>query len=1018
MINTARKENLQSVHEMAKVGNFAGAIQKLKKLHEQHPSFPLYVEKIKEYEKKLKGNTASSAVAEHEEKGEAKESPADAQLVEAEIKKCIELASKGKTSEARKSLTESLSLHPRNLNILVALARVDLIDERFVDSLRKAKAVLEGDKQSREAYRIAEQAAIELGFFQEANSYFLSQPPVVNPKNPRQRGANPSLHLQFKLPPILGSGNDYRHIVEKAKCFSYESNRYTKKVSVIIPVFNRSQILANTLAALTHQTYPRELIEVLVVDDGSCDDVISVVRKYENRINLYYSRQPDKGFRLAAARNIGLRQAQGDVMVFMDADILPLPEDIEKYMKIMHVSEDALLIGHRRYVDVSEVNDDMILDDIAAVLYLPSINPNNDVADSKTSTGESIDWRFPVYERTEFLINDPWPFTKAAGGNIAFSRKLLEKAGYVDEEFIAWGCEDAEHGYRFFNAGAYFIPMMDIVSLHQEPLTQASPSADEDSFRKKGHAITKEIFSRKCPAPVVRRYTPGASFDVPKVSIYIPAYNAARYIQDAVQSCLDQSFGDLEVCICDDGSTDNTAELLEAAFGNNSKVRWVKQENGGIGKATNTAINMCRGMYIGQLDADDRLKPNAVRACVEVLDRNMHVDAVYGDCDYIDKDGKYIRDGWCGGEFSREWMTSGMIATPFRMFRKRLWSRTIGCNERIKNAVDLDLWLKFYEHGNIDHVHQILYSYRWHGENTSMQHRKQQEKNHLKVVSDSLGRQKLDRFWMVQSTGNKLNPREFKIVPQSNPPQVRPQDVVVLIPTCKRYYAKAEAVRNTWASQLSRLGYRYFFLVGNPELKGTELLGDVLHVPCKDDYESLLVKLAMGYEFIYRAMDFTHIYKIDDDCYLDVKKLTEDILPQLAGFQYAGGATHPRGAKMNSKWHFGKCSDSRFDKPYAFDSAPFEFAKGGYGYFLRRDVIPLIFEKVNEFLQELSRFEYSYEDVRVSQVLGGRSIFAHQIQNYTLHDGKNGLPSSNVAIVFDIKDPAQFIGLENNANKY
>lgn len=1012
MVNTAKKENLRSVHEMARAGNYAAAIEILEELHARNPSFPLYSEKIKEYEIFIKNNISSSAALKKEKNIESSSNAINAAVVDAEIKKGLGLAQKGKTSEARKLLTNALSLHPRNPHILVALARVDLIDERFADSLKKAKAALEADNQHRDAFRIAEQAAIELGFFQEANRYFLSQPPVVNPENPRQRGANPALPPQFISPPILGSANDYRHIVEKSKLFDYENNHYTKKVSVIIPVFNRRQILANTLAALVHQTYPQDLIEVLVVDDGSCDDVIGVVRKYENKINLYYSRQPDKGYRLAAARNIGLRQAQGDVMVFMDADILPLPEDIEKYMKIMHVSDDAVLIGHRRYVDVSKINDDLIFDDISEAINLPSINPNNDVADSKTSTGESIDWRFPVYEKTEFLINDPWPFTKAAGGNIAFSRKLLEKAGYVDEDFMDWGCEDGEHGYRLFNAGAYFIPMLDIVSLHQEPLAQANPNAGEDSFRKKGHAITKEIFSRKCPAPIVRKYTPGASFDNPKVSIYIPAYNAACYIQDAVQSCLDQNFGDLEVCICDDGSTDNTAEILEAAFKNNPKVRWITQENGGIGKATNTAINLCRGMYIGQLDADDRLKPNAVRACVEVLDGNMHVDAVYGDCDYIDKDGKYIRDGWCGGEFSREWMATGMIATHFRMFRKRLWSRTIGCNERIKNAVDLDLWLKLYERGNIDHIHQILYSYRWHGENTSIQHRKQQEQNHLKVVSDSLRRQKLDRFWMVQPTGNKLNPREFKIVPQSNPPRVRPEDVVILIPTCRKYFAKAEAVRKTWVSKLNGFGYRYLFLVGNPELQGAELSGDVLHVPSKDDYESLLVKLAMGYEFIYRTMDFTHIYKIDDDCYLDVRKLTEDILPQLADFQYAGGATHPKGAKMNNKWHFGKCSDSRFDRSYRFDSAPFEFAKGGYGYFLRRDVVPIIISEIEEFTNELKVFEYSFEDVRVSELLGAHSIFVNKLSRYTVGHGEASLVD-DVTVLYDIKESDKFFEIHS-----
>lgn len=1003
MQNSAnRQPSLKQVHSLIAEKKYKEALEILHALNTLYPEFNLYKKKLDEIEK----------FTLQEKKYLDKNSNDSTQnkntlITQKSVNDGLSLLSQGRVTDARKILSKIYENNKNDTLALVALAKVDLLDQRFSDALHKAKVAISLDQNNREAYRVAEQAAIELERFDEANHFFLSQPKINNPEKPIQRGSNPSLPPQFQVPPIIGAGNDYRHILEKALVFNACKKAYTKKVSVIVPVYNRKQILANTLAALTHQTYPKELTEIIVVDDGSNDNVFDVIKKYEEKLNLYYSRQADKGYRLAAARNIGLREATGDAFVFMDADILPLPEDIEKYMQVMHVSDDSVLIGHRRYVDTSLINDDIILNDINVAINLKDINPNNDVADRRDSSGASIDWRFPIYQKTNFLIDDPWPFTKGAGGNLAFSRELLHKAGYVDEDFAHWGCEDGEHNYRLYNAGAYFIPMMNIISLHQEPLNENPQNTSGESFRKRGHEITKKIFAQKCPAPTVRQYLPSLTFEIPKISIYIPAYNAAAYIKQAVQSCLNQSFGDLEVCICDDGSTDNTLEVLQDNFRKNPKVRWVTQENGGIGKATNTAIAMCRGMYIAQLDADDLLKPHAVRACVEILDKSIHLDAVYADCDYIDKDGEYIRDGWCGGEFSRDWMATGMIATHFRMFRKRLWSRTTGCNERIKNAVDLDLWLKLFERGNIDHIHQILYSYRWHGENTSIQHRKQQEQNHLKVVADSLKRQKLDRFWMVQPTGNKFNPREFKIVPLANSPQVRPEDVILLIPTCKKYFSKAEAVRKTWASQLKDYGYRYLFLVGNPELSKPELAGDILSLPCKDDYESLLLKLALGYEFVYRTMDFTHIYKIDDDCYLNIKKLTNDILPQLAGLQYAGGATHPKGAKMNSKWHFGKCSDPRFDKPYKFDCAPFEFAKGGYGYFLRRDIIPVIIAKISNFSDELKSFEYSFEDVRISEILGAHSITTKKLSDYTVSHAEKP-PFSDVTIIYDIKDSDQF----------
>lgn len=898
-----------------------------------------------------------------------------------------------------------------NLNVdndaisLTQSAETDIVRGNFKEALEKAKKAISIDKEYRKAYYIAEQAAIELGAFETANKMYLEQPAVVNPATPRARGVNPTLAKNFVVPPLLIEGNNYDFILERASLIK----EYTRKVSIIITVYNRSQILANTLAALTHQTYPKNLIEAIVIDDGSSDDVVSVVKKYEKLLNIYMIRQKDDGYRLAAARNLGLKCATGDAIVFMDADILPCPKDIESYMRVLHVTDCAVLIGHRRYVDVSKINDDLILNDIDCALSLPNIIPDNQEVKTQDAQGNSFDWRFEAYTKSNSLRNDLWPFTKASGGNIAFSKLLLNKAGLVDEDFKAWGCEDGEHGYRLYNAGAFFIPMKNIVCLHQEPLSGTPKSSvTGDNFRTEGARITRQIFSSKCPAPTVRKYEAGATFEVPKVSIYIPAYNASKYIVQAIDSCLNQNFADLEVCVCNDGSTDNTLELLEKYYSSNPKVRWITQPNKGIGAATNRAISMCRGMYIAQLDSDDILKPTAVRSCVEILDRENNIDAVYTDCDYIDKSGKYIRDGWCGGEFDRSWMATGMIATHFRMFRKRIFNRIEPCNEQIKNAVDLDLWLKINEKGNIKHIHKVEYSYRWHGENTSIQNRKQQENNHLRVVKDSLVRQNLDKYWTIQSTNNPLNPREFRIVQKEKAQlkSVSPQDVVFLIPTCKKYADKTQAVRETWASQLSKYGFRYLFLIGEPELEYSEVRGDTLHVPCRDDYESLLLKLAFGYKFIYQHFNCDYVYKIDDDTYPNLDMLVEKLLPQLSGHQFAGGAVHKKGNPMNNKWHFGKCSSPIFDKPYKYDVAPFDFAKGGYGYFIRRDALPVVFNQIDTFRKELEEGIYSFEDVRISELMFEKAIPPYIFQNYTVAKFQDR--NNETYLIFDISSVGDF----------
>lgn len=349
-------------------------------------------------------------------------------------------------------------------------------------------------------------------------------------------------------------------------------------------------------------------------------------------------------------------------------------------------------------------------------------------------------------------------------------------------------------------------------------------------------------------------------------------------------------------------------------------------------------------------------------------------------------------------------MATGMIATHFRMFKRRTLNRIEKVNESIRNAVDLDLWLRLYEKGTVKHLHKVLYSYRWHGENTSIQYRKDQEINHLKVVSESLNRQGIGRYWCVEKTENALNPREFSLVPKKH--DMSPEDVFVLIVSCEKYASKADAVRETWAIDLANKGYRYLFLVGNPDNSEVQVSADKLIVPCRDDYESLILKLFLAYEYLYNTEKFDYIFKIDDDCVLNVDDLTNSILPQLPGCQYAGGETHAKGAEMNNQWHFGKCSSSKYDSPYYCDRAPYEFAKGGYGYFLRKDIIPEVAKYSPIIFDEIGNFQYSFEDVRLSEILGKRSILVKKIVNYTIARSSNERLAKKVTLIFDCPDAA------------
>ena len=230
-----------------------------------------------------------------------------------------------------------------------------------------------------------------------------------------------------------------------------------------------------------------------------------------------------------------------------------------------------------------------------------------------------------------------------------------------------------------------------------------------------------------------------------------------------------------------------------------------------------------------------------------------------------------------------------------------------------------------------------------------------------------------------------------------------PHDIVFLIPNCKKYEEKANAIRNTWAKQLTTYGFRYYFLMGNSKLKQAQTINDILYVPCEDNYESLILKLVLGYEFLYQQMDFTYVYKIDDDCFPNLKKLINILLPQFNNKKYIGGAIHPKDAKMSNNWHFGKCENPKFDRPYKFNVAPFSFAKGGYGYFLRKDILPMLFELKDKISSELKKYIYSPEDVRIAEILKNNGILVDHIDSYSIISALN-YNHSDQYLVYDIQD--------------
>ncbi len=889
---------------------------------------------------------------------------------------------------------------------LVGLAKIARLSGKFEECLEFCQQLMEHFPSLVMGYQEAEQAYIELGEFAKAKQAFLAySSPQINQAAIPKRTPSITLPDGLILPEIKGKNNDYTFIEEKVKQFIESKQPYTLPVSIIIPVYNRKILLAKTLAALTHQTYPKELIEVVVADDGSADGVEEVIEKYRRFLNLQYVYQPDEGFRLSAVRNLGMKAARHDYFIILDCDVLPVPQLVEAYMKYFHISDRIAMMGPLRFVCSDTISDDDILKDTAVFLELPDIRSSNDVSTRTLVLGTTVDWRLPLFVRTNNEKEERWSFRGFVGANMVHTRKAIDEIGGYDEEFQAWGHEDVEMGYRLYNAGYYFIPVMEALVLHQEPENNKN-----DSDRMGGKTQTDLLFEEKCPVPLYRKYQKGRIYKIPKVSIYIPAYNVEKYIKAAIDSALNQTYTDLEVCICNDGSTDNTLKILEENYTNNPRVRWLSQPNGGTAKASNTAVRMCRGMYIGQLDADDILKPMAVELAVNYLD-NHDVGCVYSAQEMVDAEGNFVRLGR-SAPFSREGLLYGMIVSQFRCYRKRDWLRTEGFAEDLETAEDYDLGLKLAEVCDIHHIDKVTYQYRWHGDNTSIVKRKQQEKDHVLVINRSLQRMGLSKWEAVPADASNQRVVRFQLkeeVPQQDTDKsvknVCVQDIIYLIVTCEKYLWRANAVRNTWLKEFKNSGGRYYFLMGNPALNYAEVIDDILYVPCRDDYESLPLKLALGYQFVYENLTFSHICKIDDDVFLNVDNFVQVVLPQLADKPFAGGRIWQYQRKIDNTYHFGKCSDERFHKRYHRNTAPCDYPLGGNIYFLSREILPILISKIGTLREELKQFIYSYEDIRIAEILHANGVSVWQLNRFISKEASNSIVKDhNFTVVYEIKE--------------
>jgi glycosyltransferase involved in cell wall biosynthesis len=213
-----------------------------------------------------------------------------------------------------------------------------------------------------------------------------------------------------------------------------------------------------------------------------------------------------------------------------------------------------------------------------------------------------------------------------------------------------------------------------------------------------------------------------------KVSVLIPAYNYGRFVGEAIQSVLDQTFNDFELIVVDDGSTDNTKEVVDSFT--DPRIKYIYQENRGQIAAGNTSILASSGEYVALLDADDIMLKEALEKSIMVLDSNREVAFSYGQAYLIDENGQILglkerhHKYPCiqeGKEVIRELLIHGNYIIPSTAIVRRSCLDKIGLLDPALHCggADYDLWIRLAKRYAVACLAEPLAKYRVHSESLS-----------------------------------------------------------------------------------------------------------------------------------------------------------------------------------------------------------------------------------------------------------------------------------------------------------
>ncbi|SDL05800.1 Glycosyl transferase family 2 [Glycomyces sambucus] len=306
----------------------------------------------------------------------------------------------------------------------------------------------------------------------------------------------------------------------------------TDTVSVVVPAFQDQDKLDLVLAALAGQSYPRELIEVVVVDDGS-EPPLEAPRVRPERTRVIPNRPGH--WASASAVDTAIAASDGAIILRLDADVIPDRHHVEAHARWHHAAGYLTVMGHIAFVEADPASFDP-----GTVLELVADGRGRDLFD-----GHDVEYKWVIkfVEETDGLRDDERrAFSAANGASISFRRALYDASGGLDVGMRLGG--DTELGFRLAQAGAVFVPDPDATAWHVGLSQMRKRTGDGARYRQ-------PFLAHRVPSfRYMRVPRPGVLWKVPFVEIVVDASKAdLEAVSSTVDSVLAGSVADVAVTL-------------------------------------------------------------------------------------------------------------------------------------------------------------------------------------------------------------------------------------------------------------------------------------------------------------------------------------------------------------------------------------------------------------------------------------------------------------------------------------